>query len=514
MTDSFTEVAPDLADLRTQLEEDRARNAATVELLNESIVELELALEDESWQRLVSGTELEFSRGGLDKLVRIARIMSVKNPLIDRACTVQGLYVFGQGFTISARDDVGAQAVVDRFVGDPGNRKVLFGQTAAQARNRTMLTDGNLFLRIFPNRGNGHIKLRRIPFTQVTDIIRDPQDAETVWFYRRSWTDESGLHVELYPDWRLRRQRGMGPALKGEPIMWDTPVYHVSAGGLDDMAFGLPELYSSTDWARAYNAYLTDMATTARSLSTFAWKATGSKKARASTMVALDTTLGTGGGRETNPAPGAGSIAAPPSGGDLTPIGKAGMMLDADNGRPFRLMVAAGTGLPDTILSGDPDQGNLATAKTLDRPTELAMRERQMMWADVYRDLCQIALVFDARSPGGLLDGARVTRDPAWDLDVVEANGEPVVVDVDFPSVLEQDVTESITAITTAHAAGLVPDDEAAKLAMMALGLENVDDLVAELGQDRADAAEDVGAAAQADLAVAVEALAEAVADR
>ena len=40
-----------------------------------------------------------------------------------------------------------------------------------------------------------------------------------------------------------------------------------------------------------------------------------------------------------------------------------------------------------TILSGDLDQGNLATAKTLDRPTELAMMDRQQLWADIFQRL-------------------------------------------------------------------------------------------------------------------------------
>lgn len=511
MTDALDE-ATTIEDLQASFDEVQARNAATIELLNESITELELALEDESWTRLVSGSELEFSRPGLDKLVRIARIMAIKNPLVRRAVRVQGLYVFGQGFTISGRDE-STTAVIDRFVNDPGNRKVLFGQRAAQARNRTMLTDGNLFVRLFRSPLDGHVKLRRIPFTQVTDIIRDPNDAETPWFYRRAWTEGGRAVVEFYPDWRLRRDARTTTALpSGATVVWDTPVYHVSAGGLDDMAFGLPELYSSTDWARSYVAYLTDMATTARSLSRFAWKGSGGKVARRSMMSRLDTTLGdSGGGTETNPAPLPGSVASVPQGADLTPIPKTGMMLDADNGKPFRLMVASAVDLPDTILSGDPDQGNLATAKSLDRPTELAMRERQMLWADVYRDLCQIALVSDVRAPRGLMTGATVTRDPAWGMDLVQVDGEPAVIDVDFPPVLEQDVTESIEAIVKAEQAGLVPTDEAAKLAMLALGLDNVEELVDDMAADRDEAAASTAVAATDALAQATEALAEAL---
>jgi hypothetical protein len=50
-------------------------------------------------------------------------------------------------------------------------------------------------------------------------------------------------------------------------------------------------------------------------------------------------------------------------------------------------MVAAAMNIPDTILSGDVDQGNLATSKTFDRPTELAFMVRQGLWRQVEEDI-------------------------------------------------------------------------------------------------------------------------------
>ncbi len=54
-------------------------------LLEERLAELELALEDQEWLKLSLTGEREFSREGLGKIVRLSRLMFLKNPLINHA---------------------------------------------------------------------------------------------------------------------------------------------------------------------------------------------------------------------------------------------------------------------------------------------------------------------------------------------------------------------------------------------------------------------------------------------
>jgi hypothetical protein len=71
-------------------------------------------------------------------------------------------------------------------------------------------------------------------------------------------------------------------------------------------------------------------------------------------------------------------------------------------------MVASALDLPDTMLSGDLDQGNLATAKTMDRPTELGMINEQTLAAEFLRNIFRYAT--DAAIRAGKLPGTEEQR--------------------------------------------------------------------------------------------------------
>ena len=146
------------------------------------------------------------------------------------------------------------------------------------------------------------------------------------------------------------------------------------------MSFGVPGTYAALDWARAYRKFLEDWHTIVSSLARFAWRASTKSSKVEGLRSKMSTGITADSAEETNPSVPAGSIWVGTADDQLTPMPKTGTNTSADDARPSRLMVGAAMDLPDTILSGDADVGNLATAKTLDRPTELAMRSRQAMW--------------------------------------------------------------------------------------------------------------------------------------
>lgn len=503
----------ELNEVRTLLNQE----AASAELLQESIVELELALDDVGWQREMLMGVTEFSKAGLNKIIQLARLSRIKNPLIRRAVNVWAFYVWGQGVQIKGRDPQ-INEVVQTFLDDHGNREEIFGHSARSENERTLHTDGNLFFTLFTNPKSGHVRVRSIPVDEITDVIRNPDDRLEPWFYVRQWNqvmvDGSVKgRKAYYPDWRFRpAQRATSVNHVG--VEWDSPVYHVKVGGLKGAKFGIPEVYASLDWAKAHTKFLEDQATIWRSLSKFAWKASGSKRARASVKQRLGSTLGQGGQAETNPPPTVGAVALTPTGGDFTPISKSGATINPEDAKQLRLMVGAGNGLPDTILSGDPDQGNLATAKTLDRPTELAMRDRQMLWADVHRDLIgyQLLQVAKSKMARRRLPGARVVLDPVLDDElVVFPEAVDATVDVVFPPILEQDMPEVVKSIVEAASVPGMPADKVVQLILVALGVEDVDELMEQVEEDLA-----VVQQARADptgdkLAAAVESLSEAM---
>jgi hypothetical protein len=260
------------------------------------------------------------------------------------------------------------------------------------------------------------------------------------------------------------------------------------------MQFGVPGTYAALDWARAYKKFLEDWHTIVSSLARFAWKVStkGSKvdgiKRRMNTR-SRGSELASSDDPELPPPAGQAWIGV--EGDQLTPIPKTGAHTSAEDARPSRLMVGAAMDLPDTILSGDADVGNLATAKTLDRPTELAMRSRQSMWQDWHERVFAFAIA---------------TAEEQGRLGVPE---EKRAVKVTFPPILEHDQLATVNALVTAATldgktdAGMIPRDELARQLMSAVGVEDVAAALADL--------EDVDQQAASDAAEAVERLAEAI---
>ena len=284
----------------------------------------------------------------------------------------------------------------------------------------------------------------------------------------------------------------MATAPGGAEVREET-VYHVKVGALSDMRFGLPETYQSLDWARAYKEFLEDRATIARALSRFAWRVTapGGAKGVAAAKTKLASTIGATIG-ETNPAPVTGStFVAAQGGANLDPIRTVGATINPEEGRRFLLMAAMGSGLPETFY-GDVSVGTLATAKSLDRPTQLKFLDRRTLWADVHLQIVQY--VIDCAIKASKLN-QNVDRH----------------VDIGFPDLLEEDVTERVSAIIDAATlkgqspAGTMDDRTLIRLLLQALGIEQIDELldriapqdgdslIAQLRQQRSDMASQFG---------------------
>lgn len=461
----------------------------TIELLQERFADLELQMEDWGWARMVAEGDREFSRDGLDRVIAYSRVMAIKNPLIKRALQARSLYVWGQGVTVAGRDDTISE-LIDEFMENKGNRRAVFGHQARKLCQHTLDVDGNLFFNLFPNRMTADVAVRTIIVDEIREIIANPDDRSEPWFYRRVWTElrlnpNSGLmdmasyREAFYPDWQYQ-PTFRPPEMGGHPVLWDSPVYHVKVGGLQHSLFGIPETYASLDWARGFKGFLEDFASLAKSLSRLAWEMTSKRGSAKANAQRLGTTIDPGAGvNETNPSPVAGSTFVHGEGVEMKPINKSGALIDADQGKQLRLQVDAAFGLPDTIMSGDPDQGNLATAKTLDRPTELLMEDIQTLWVNVFQDLCNYVIDWHVKAPGGVLTGVITKTGPQGER--IELDDETDrTIEVVFPPILEDDVVELSGAITAASATGLVPPKVTLGLWLALLDVPDADEIIDE----------------------------------
>lgn len=486
-------------DERTQLREELKSVRWQAQHFEESLRDLEQQIsgDEPGWRRLYGQLQHDFTRTGLDQVTDMSRAMYMSNPLIQRAVNVSSYYVWAQGVGFHAADSDIQELVVDPLIDDEYNQQELYGHQAMILTDVDQRVDGNTFAALF-TAPDGGVQVRTIPSNEIREIIVDPEDSAKIWFYRRRWSqaildvNTGGTNLEdkeaLYPC--VRYQPLYKPDNYGRvPIYWNAPVLHMRTGGLKHMLFGVPETYAAIDWARAYKEFLEDWHTIVSSLARFAWKATSTK----SRIAKLKDKIG---GRRANeleetpmgqpkpPVPGAILGMAP--GEDLTPIPKTGATTSAEDAKPARMMVASAMDLPDTILSSDPQQGAMATAKTLDRPTELGFRSRQSMWAEFHQAIFRYRMNTMVRL--GQLPGSKERVDSGTMY--VEPRMDPSV-DVKFPPILEHDMGEVVTAIVTAATlaghpdANVIPREEVSKALMSAIGIEDVQDALEQL--DKAD---------------------------
>lgn len=478
------------------------QESGTVAFLSERLLELEQQLVEQSWERLGAGAgDVELSRAALREINRWARLMYLKNPLIQRGVKVQALYVFGQGIQIRGRA-AAVNDVVQAFLDDAKNQAELTSHQARLQKETELALFGGVFFVFFTDRASGRVRVRTIPEAEVDEIVCNPEDSKEPWYYRRSWLEqtidlasgrsEPQQRTAYYPDWLYRPlQRAI--QIGGQPVLWDSPVYHVRVGGLSDMRFGVSEVYAAIDWARAYKAFLEDWATLTRAYSRFAHKLTvpGGRANVAAAKTRLNTTLGVGAG-ESNPPPTVGSTFIGQPGVDLSPMRIGGANVSADDGRRLLLMVAAATGLPESFF-GDVSVGTLATAKSLDRPTELQMLSRQTLWADVFKAILRYVILQAVVAPGGPLRGMGQVIDEDDGTPRIElfdpATGEELdaTVDVAYPSILEHDIDALIRATISAATldgkalAGTVDARTVSRLLLTALGVDDIDELLDEI---------------------------------
>jgi len=236
------------------------------------------------------------------------------------------------------------------------------------------------------------------------------------------------------------------------------------------------------------------------------------------------------------PAPSAGSVFISGEDTKMTPMRTAGATTAAEDGRRLLLMVCADTGLPETFY-GDASVGTLATAKSLNRPTELGFSLRQRMWEIVIETICEFVIQSKAEvRPGytsddpnhkGTLAGewsedswgepAFIYADDTANEDM-DKRGMPIdiTVNVDFPPLVEDDQKEQVEAIVMAATlggnplAGTLNAEYATEKLLRVLGETSIEEVMEKLFPEGEEPEAVAVAGAVQDLQKAVEALSEA----
>lgn len=478
---------------------DRSELTQTVEHLRESRAQLQAQLGDLSrgWQMLGQGTASgEPARSVSRDLAATARQMYLSSPLIQRGVKVQADYVFGQGITVQAAHDE-INKVVQAFQEDADNRAELTEHTQLLAKERELQLDANLFLTFFVNRVDGRIKVGSIPENQIEEVITAPGKAKRPMFYKRVWTEttlnyQTGVEsavteTRYYPDWRYtpKKREGM---IGRHRVEWDMPIYHVKTGGFSDWRFGLTEVLAALQWAKDYEKFLKDQARVAEVLSQFTLVSTGNgdKDGVQATAKDVKTSFAKPGSAGLAGST-AGKTAVLGDGKNLTAMKVQGATIDPNESRRLMLQVCAAFGSPETFW-GDVSTGNLATAESLDRPTELGFSNRQLFWNAILSNIYSYVLYWAVKAPAGPLRAYGHVEADTSDRDIIRErvvwNSEiDSTVNIDFPLVIVPNRSNRISDIVQASAK--LPNGRLiARLLLVALGEDDVDAILDETFDD------------------------------
>ncbi|HEY3559649.1 MAG TPA: hypothetical protein VGL05_19405 [Kribbella sp.] len=494
------EAERDVSTLRVQhLEEQLGASMNELEVLRESLADVELAYEDRGWLRLSMQAQLDLSANGRHQIRDLCRVMTVVNPLIKRGLSLRKAYVWGQGVDITVRDqsDDGqdVNAVVQEFLEDPGTIRNLSGSQAREEMEQRLYTDGEGACALFTNGITGRVSPRWIPVEQITDVITDPEDATTDWYYRRDFSERSltdGVLVErmrtvYYPALGYEPQAANRPRyINGAEVAWDAPIRMVSVNRQTGGTRGIPDCFAAIAYARSYKEFLEAWTVLTKALSRFAWKTTtrGDKAKTVAAKVGAAPTVEARGG---NPN-GYGATAVTDPGTTLEAIPKTGATIDADSGRPLASMVATALDVPVTMLLGDPGiTGARAVADTLDQPTELMANMRRELWTEFHRDVLNYVIDWAVRAPQGALKG-RITRDPGSDrVTVLLPDNDSRTIDISWPDFDSTPVDVLVAAIVAADSTMKMPPLVTLRLLLQALKVKDIDEVLDDVTDDQGE---------------------------
>jgi hypothetical protein len=412
-----------------------------------SEVEKALSLEDKGWIKFgISDVTLDLGSTRSD-IVKRSRRYYMLDPLARQAIRLWTDYTFGSGLSFQAEDE-NTQEVATAFWNSPANRCLTTSQGQRKSCDK-LLVDGEVFFALFLG-ASGEVTIRRIDPLEITEIITDPDDIESVMFYKREWTNQQLVRKISY---YCSVQNSAGESVKdsmGKEIQKteDALVYHLAFNSIGQR--GNPLLLPVMDWVDEYRRFLASRIAIVRALARFAWK---NKVMGGATAIAAAKAV-TGG-----KYPQAASTWLENQGSNLDPIKTdTGAANAKDDGRMIKLQICAGLGIPEQYF-GDISTGNLATAKTVELPLLKQFQSYQQLWSDAYTDILNIVFGHS------------------------DINPDKRFVDIDFPEIAPSDAQAALTAISQLVMAfpDLADSPDVKRQALINIGLNNVDEVLANL---------------------------------
>ncbi|MEE9159875.1 MAG: hypothetical protein V3U60_16010 [Gammaproteobacteria bacterium] len=376
-----------------------------LEELTDTATQIMLAQDSQGWQKL-GASDQPISDEVRRKMVKLARVYSVRDPLCKNIVRTYTNFAVGTGFSVRAEDGE-AKQVLDAFTGDRLNKRMFSTQGQRRSSNK-LLSDGEVFFALFPSdRGIG---LRYIDPLEISAVITHPEDAMTpIWYERSTQTGTGQPKVEYYRDWE--NEDNISEGYKGGSLVMihdeqkrDALVCHVKLE--DEYLRGNSILTPVLEWCRGHAQFMESRLAVQQAIAQFIRKLR--TKGNAAQMTALKNVLHTtitSNTGETNPPKVPGSTFMENEGAELKPVaqdtGAAGARTD---GGMILQVIGAGAGIfPHYFGAGEAFR--LATATAMEPPMQKTFEAYNELWKDTYRE------IFDFVLEGESVSDAKYTID-------------------------------------------------------------------------------------------------------
>ena len=383
------------------------------------------------------------------------------------------------------------------------NQPVLAADKLHNLSNR-VLVDGNQFLSYSASTLDGEATVRKIKPSEIVEIITDPQDASVPWFYKRQWSVKGESRTWYYPSWEaffsddLEKKAEIldKGAVRADTIRVNDErlgtvvcLQHIAHNCKEeDSLWGWPLSVAGAPWLREHKRFRENRSAVAASRAMYTWKTKvkGGSRAVQSIQSQLASAFATGGTRETNPPPVAGSTWVENPAAVLEALSQKTGAGDAkEDGNALAWMGLLGLGVYPHY-GGIGDVLRWATAQMLEGPILRQWSRYQLFWSAQFRTMVRIVLKFREKYGGAKFSTyeAEVSTDRLVETDLAAITGavgdfyERVFVPLIDNGIVGADLAQQVTA-------------RVLRIMLQALGVSDADDVASDEKFERKEGTEE-----------------------
>lgn len=388
-------------------------------------------------------------------------------------------FVFGRGIDVPKCDSDEIQEVVNDLWWSPRNQRNLFSFRAQQKRHKETLLSGELNLLIKIDPKTSAIQIYPIDPQDIEEVITDPEEPSRQAYFlvkhgARKWDFASNQWAIPEEAKKVLHRSMRYKLLEASQEEIDRGlVYHVGLNeffGANRGASFIQAIYDAADEAQAM---ADDGAALSHANAEVGWKnkiLKGGKNVM-DKILAFWRTKTDG----SNPARAAASDYAENDALSRYWVTQrdTGAHYRKEDMRALKLYLFAGLGFGEHYM-GDASTGNLATATAMELPVVKMIQGEQRMWESVFCDIIDFAI--DVAVLTGRLAGKIKDADEA-DTETVEDG----TYQLTFPPIVMKELDKYIAALISANNGSLITDRDAARLAMEAFEIQEIDAALDEL---------------------------------